>query len=121
AIYELKEGENLARLLEFAGGLKATAYTGRAQVNRIVPFDKRDKNFLEKEIIDIDLSSVINKQSDFVLYDQDFISIFPILDKVENFVTISGSVYRPGTYEYSTAGTITELIDRAEGVLPETY
>lgn len=121
AIYELKEGENLTKLLEFAGGLKATAYTGRAQVNRIVPFDQRDKNFLEKEIIDVDLSSVINKRSDFVLYDQDFISIFPILDKVENFVTITGSVYRPGTYEYSTAGTIKELIGRAEGVLPETY
>ncbi|QQS35722.1 MAG: SLBB domain-containing protein [Ignavibacteriales bacterium] len=121
AIYELKENENLSKLLEFAGGLNATAYTGRAQINRIVPFEKRDKNFLDKEFIDVDLSSVIKKQSDVDLYDKDAITIFTILDKVENYVTISGSVYRPGTFELSTVSSISELIERAEGVLPETY
>lgn len=121
AIYELKDGENLNKLIEFAGGLNATAYIGRAQINRIVPFEKRVKNFLDREFLDVDLSSVINRNSDFPLYDKDIISIFPILDKVENFVTITGSVYRPGTYEFNTVSTIGELIERAEGVLPETY
>lgn len=121
AIYELKDGENLQRAIEFAGGLNATAYTGRIQINRIVPFEKRVSSTSDREIIDADLSSVLRKTSDIQLYDKDILTVFPILNKLENFVQIDGSVYRPGTYEYSTVKTLSELIKKAEGVLPETY
>lgn len=121
AIYELKDGENLQRLIEFAGGLNATAYTGRIQINRIVPFEKRVSSTSDRELIDADLSAVLRKTSDIPLYDKDILTVFPILNKLENFVKIDGSVYRPGTYEYSTVKTLNELIKRAEGVLPETY
>ena len=121
AIYELKDGENLQRVIEFAGGLNATAYTGRIQINRIVPFEKRVSSTSDREIIDADLSSVLRKTSDIQLYDKDILTVFPILNKLENFVQIDGSVYRPGTYEYSTVKTLSELIKKAEGVLPETY
>jgi polysaccharide export outer membrane protein len=121
AIYELKDGENLQKLIDFAGGLNATAYTGRLQINRIIPFEKRVKNSLDREYIDADLGSVLSKSSDIQLYDKDILTVFPILNKLENFVKIDGSVYRPGTYEYSTVKKLSELIKRAEGVLPETY
>jgi protein involved in polysaccharide export with SLBB domain len=121
AIYELKEGENLSKIIEFSGGLNATAYTGRIQINRIVPFEKRLSSASDRELIDADLSSVLRKISDIQLYDKDIITVFPILDKLENFVRIDGSVYRPGTYEFSTVRTLNELIKKAEGVLPETY
>ncbi|MDP2364114.1 MAG: SLBB domain-containing protein, partial [Ignavibacteria bacterium] len=121
AIYELKDGENLQKLIEFAGGLNATAYTGRIQINRIVPFEKRIASTSDRELIDADLSSVLRKTSDIQLYDKDILTVFPILNKLENFVQIDGSVYRPGTYEYNTVKTLSELIKRAEGVLPETY
>lgn len=121
AIYELKDGENLQKLIEFAGGLNATAYTGRIQINRIVPFDKRTSSTSEREIIDADLTSVLKKSSDVTLYDKDILNVFPILNKLENFVKIDGSVYRPGTYEYKTVKTLSELIKKAEGVLPETF
>ncbi len=121
AIYELKEGENLQKIIEFAGGLNATAYTGRVQINRIIPFDKRQNTQIDREYIDTDLSSVLSKSSDTQLYDKDIITVFPILNKLENFVTIEGSVYRPGTYESSTVKTLKELIKKAGGELPETY
>lgn len=121
AIYELKEGENLQKLIEFAGGLNATAYTGRVQINRIIPFQERLNNQIDRKIIDTDLLSVINKNSDITLFDKDIITVFPILNKLENFVTIEGSVYRPGVYEYNTVKTLTELIKKAGGELPETY
>jgi len=121
AIYELKEGENLSRIIEFSGGLNATAYTGRIQINRIVPFEKRVSSTSDRELIDADLSSVLRKISDIQLYDKDMITVFPILNKLENFVKIEGSVYRPGTYEFNTVRTLSELIKRSEGVLPETY
>ncbi len=121
AIYELKSGENLQRLIELAGGLNATAYTGRVQINRIIPFEKRQINQLDREYIDADLFSVLRKISDIELYDKDIITVFPILNEVENFVSVEGAVSRPGTYEYSTVKTLSQLIERAEGVLPETY
>lgn len=121
AIYELKEGENLSKIIEFAGGLNATAYTGRIQINRIVPFEKRTASTSEREIIDSDLTAVLRKSSDVPLYDKDILTVFAILNKLENFVKIDGSVYRPGTYEYKTVKTLSELIKKAEGVLPETY
>ena len=121
AIYELKEGENLQKMIEFAGGLNATAYTGRVQINRIIPFEKRQNTQIDREYIDADISSVINKSSDIPLFDKDIITVFPILNKLENFVTVEGSVYRPGTYEYSTVKTLSELIKKSGGALPETY
>lgn len=122
AYYELKPGENFRKLIEYAGGMKSTTYIGRASVERIVPFEKRKKYELEKEITDIDLSEVINNKTyDFDLYDGDIITLFPILEKIENFVNIEGSVYRPGKYELSQASTITDLISKAEGVKPETF
>lgn len=121
AIYELKDGENLQKIIEFAGGLNATAYTGRVQINRIIPFDKRQNTQIDREYIDVDLSKVLSKSSDTQLFDKDIITVFPILNKLENFVTIEGSVYRPGTYEYSTVKTLNELLKKAGGELPETY
>ena len=121
AIYELKEGENLQKMIEFAGGLNATAYTGRVQINRIIPFDKRQNTQIDREYIDADISSVINKSADIPLYDKDIITVFPILNKLENFVTIEGSVYRPGTYESSTVKNLKDLLKKAGGELPETY
>ena len=122
AYYELKQNENFKKLLEFAGGLKSTAYVGRASVERIIPFEKRKKSELEKEIIDIDLSGIINNPaSDFQLADGDVITLFPILEKIENYVNVEGSVYRPGKYELSRVPTVSELINKADGLKPETY
>ncbi|HRQ54285.1 MAG TPA: SLBB domain-containing protein [Ignavibacteriaceae bacterium] len=121
AIYELKEGEKLQKMIEFAGGLNATAYTGRVQINRIIPFDKRQNTQIDREYIDADISSVINKSADIPLYDKDIITVFPILNKLENFVTIEGSVYRPGTYESSTVKNLRDLLKKSGGELPETY
>lgn len=121
AIYELKSEENLQQLIQFSGGLNATAFTGRAQINRIIPFDKRINNQVDREIVDVDLSPIIDNSSDFSLYDKDTITVFPILNKLENFVTIEGSVYRPGTYEYNNVNTLKNLVEKAKGLLPETY
>jgi protein involved in polysaccharide export with SLBB domain len=122
AIYELKEGEGIKDLVNFAGGLKATAYTGRVQLNRIKPFSQRAQFGLEREVKDVDLSSLMYKKgADFPLYDGDILTIFPILDKVDNYVTVNGSVYRPGTYELSKVPRLSDLIRNAYGIMPETY
>lgn len=122
AIYEMKEGESLKTLIEYAGGLKNTAFMERAQVNRIIPFDERDKDLkLQRKLIDVNLSQIQNGNKKFNLVDGDTVTIFPIIDKMENFVEIEGAVYRPGTYELSTVPTLKKLVEEANGPLPEAY
>lgn len=122
AIYELKDEENLSKLISYAGGLKTTAYLGRIQVNRIIPFAER-KNFeLERKVIDINIDSLLYKiPGDFQLFDRDEITIFPILSELRNYVNINGAVYRPGSYELEKVPRISDLIKAAYGILPEAY
>ena len=122
AIYELKQGENLQKLLKFAGGLKTTAYLGRAQIERIIPFNERKEYQFERKIVDADLTNIVSDPSaDINLYDSDVITIFPILDKLENYVSVEGDVYRPGQYELSRVPDIRTLIKEAYGVKPDVY
>lgn len=121
AIYELKDSENLSKLIEYCGGLKSTAYIKRAQIKRIRPFNLRNDEPYDREYIDIDLTKVLTKDKDFELFNDDEITIFPIIDKEINFVSIEGSVYYPGKYDIKTNRTLTQLIKQAGGLLPETY
>ncbi len=122
AIYELHSGENLKKLIEYSGGLKSTAYTGRVQVSRIKPFDQRKKFEYEREIVDVDLTNLLqNISADFDLSDGDTVSVYPISKKLINYVVIKGAVLRPGTYEVSKVKKLSDLIYEAEGILPEAY
>jgi protein involved in polysaccharide export with SLBB domain len=122
AIYELQANENLKKLIEYAGGLKSTAYVGRVQVSRIKPFEQRRKFELEREIVDVDLIELLRDPSaDFSLSDGDSVAVFPILEKLINYVNIEGAVRRPGAYEISKAKRLSDLIYEAEGLLEEAY
>ena len=122
AIYELRVDENLKKLFEFSGGLKATAYTGRVQVSRIKPFEQRKKFELEKQLVDVDLTNLLqNPSADFILSDGDLVAVDTISAKLINYVTIEGAVLRPGAYDVSKVRRLSDLIYEAEGVLPEAY
>ncbi|NWF89174.1 MAG: SLBB domain-containing protein [Ignavibacteriaceae bacterium] len=122
AVYELKDGENLKKLFDYAGGLKSTAYIGRVQISRIKPFEQRKKFELERELIDVDLTDLLRSTaSDFSLSDGDKISVYPISEKYINYVTIEGAVLRPGSYQVSKVRRLSDLIYEAEGVTPDAY
>lgn len=122
AIYELRENENLKKLFEYAGGLKSSAYVGRVQISRIKPFEERRKFEFEKEILDVDLTELLqNPSADFTLANGDTVFVYPISKKLINYVVISGAVLRPGTYQVTKVKRLSDLIYEAEGVLPEAY
>ena len=122
AIYELKDGEGLRELFDFAGGLLANASAKNISINRIKPLDERT----EDEIFDRYLSSVnwqniISNNNNFTLFDGDRISVYPILDEVLNKVKISGSVNQPGSYSLSAYPDLKSLIlSAAKGTKPNT-
>jgi protein involved in polysaccharide export with SLBB domain len=122
AIYELKENEHLGDLINYAGGLLATAYLENAQIDRIKPFEARTKGTEDRIVVDVALRNVLDKSAgDVALFDADEVQIFSILTEKKNYVTLGGAVWRPGRYELGKILTIKDLVAAAEGTKPETF
>ena len=75
-IYELKQKESLADLINMAGDLKVTAYLDRAQIDRIVPFENREKLGMDRMYTDVNLEQVFKSKDEFPLQDGDHIGFF---------------------------------------------
>ncbi len=117
AIYELLEGEGMAELLSYAGGLLPDAYTKRFQVDRIIPFSERKDPSRARELLDFSLEGVIGDSERVTLQDGDRVKLFSIVDLVENAAVVAGEVYQPGRYEISTSvRTVRDLVGEADGV-----
>ncbi|MBI89835.1 MAG: hypothetical protein CMG60_07095 [Candidatus Marinimicrobia bacterium] len=120
-IYELKHSENLNDLIDIAGGLKVTAYLGRSQIDRVVPFSDREKLGMDRRYIDLNLSEVIESKEGFLLQDEDHIQIFSVFDSRQNVVELIGAVIRPGYYDTGGSLKLSQLIDNADGLLGDAY
>ena len=108
--YEIKEGETIASVLEYAGGFTGNAYTGNINVVR-----KNGREYQVHTVMEEDYES-------FTLTDEDLLSIGQILDRFENRIEIKGAVYRPGTYQLSDkASTVKELIEMADGLRGDAF
>lgn len=123
-IFELKENETLEDLIEYAGGLLTQADISRVQIERLIPFESRTNDVNTSTVLDFDFTEVrsgIIKIDKIELFDQDLVTIFPILDPQLDFVTISGAVHRPGKYALEDGMNINSLIEKSQGFLPEAH
>ncbi len=103
-VYEMKESEPLSKLIEYAGGFESSAYKKNVQVTR--KGDSEMKAFTVES----------NDYDSFLLNDGDTVMVNVILNRFENKVEISGSVFRPGEYAIGNdIRTIKQLIAKAEG------
>ena len=120
AIYELREGEKLSDLLGLAGGLTATAYRARIQIERIIPFEERQPGQQEdRRITDLDLTRA---GADLELRDGDIVRVLRNRDILRNTVRLVGTaVYKPGTFEHRPGMTVADLVDEAGGLLGDAY
>lgn len=121
-IYELRGNEGLVDLIGFAGGLKPSAYTQTITIKRIKPLIGRPNNSaFDREIITVDYNELLSEGINFQLQDGDEIIFDKVLEKYDNLVTISGSVFRPGEYQMSEGMSMSDLISTAGGLRPNTY
>ena len=120
-IYELKQNETLDNLITLAGGLKATAYLDRSQIDRIVPFEKRKELGMDRMYTDVNVGDVISLKNKFQLQDGDNIQIFSILDLRKNSVELIGAVTRPGVYDLGESMKLSQLLNKADGLLGDAY
>jgi polysaccharide biosynthesis/export protein len=121
AIYELLPGENLKKLIEFAGGALPTTYLERVQVEHVVPFKDRVQGENEREVKDVNFRNIVNDGKDFTLADGDAVTMFGITEAARNFVTIVGPVYRPGRFQLEKVPRLRDLIFAADSLRPEVY
>ena len=107
--FELKNGETLSDLIKYSGGFTENSYSKSVRITRI--FDEKYK------IVD-----VYRDQFDvFELKFGDKIEVDKLIDKYENRLIIKGSVYKPGVYSLTKNMTIKDLIQKAEGLKPDTF
>ena len=111
AIYELKGESKLSDVLSMAGGLTATAFKGRVQVQRIE--NHKFRTIFEGDLIDIDR----HLEKDFVVQDGDLVKVFAVVD-TKNTIMISGPVANPGEYGITPGVTrIRDIIALSGGTL----
>jgi protein involved in polysaccharide export with SLBB domain len=120
-IYELKPEESLSDLITMAGDLKITAYLDRSQIDRIVPFEDRAELGMDRMYTDVNLEQVLKSEDGFPLQDGDRIQIFSVLDLRQNVVVLRGAVTRPGSYDLGESLKLSELINKADGLLGDAY
>ena len=107
--FEMKDGETLSQLLDYAGG-----FTNGANTSSVTVYRQDQKSFEVRTVEDKEFAS-------FVMKNGDRVEIGQLQSRFENRVTIHGSVFFPGTYELGTVRTAKELVDKAGGLLPEAY
>ncbi len=120
-IYEMKPDETLNDLIKIAAGLKITAYTDRAQIDRIVPFEERDNLDMDRIVLDVDLNMILNAADDFELKDGDIVDVFSVFELRQNYAKISGAITRPGNYELSDLTKLSDIIKKADGLTGDAY
>lgn len=108
--YEMKNNENMAMLLKYAGGFSGDAYTRSLRVIR-----QNGKEYQVYTIDDMDYSV-------FQLKDGDVVTAEAILDRFENKLEIKGAVYRPGIYQFGgTLNTVRQLVEKADGLMGDAF
>lgn len=102
--YELLPDEGLVELIRLAGGLKYNAFRKNVQVKRI-------EDDVE-QIIDVDLSEVLNGDNTFQLKNGDEITVNTIPKAYQNIVSISGAVEIPGEFAFEEGMKIADLLEK---------
>lgn len=107
--FELKEGETLANLLDYAGGFALGANTTAVTVFRQQGPSNEVRTVAEKDF------------GTFRLQNGDRIEVGVQTYRFQNRTVITGAVYLPGTYELEEVRTAKGLVHRAGGLLPEAF
>lgn len=104
-LYELKTGESLRTVIDYAGGFRSEACKEIVSVERSINTESYIYSPHEDDF------------SRFLLADGDIVSIARSETHFANMAQINGAVYRPGRYEIGeTAQTVRSLIEQAGGL-----
>lgn len=108
--YELKEGQSLSNLIEYAGGFSSGAYRNDVKIIR-----NTEK---EKEILTVKSGNY----DSCILNDGDEVFVGKNLDRFANRVEIRGYVFRPGEFQIGgDIATVRQLVNMAGGPQEDAF
>lgn len=108
--FEAKEGESVANMIKYAGGV-----TPAAQINSIELYSIGSHG---RELKTITLENA----SSILLANGDSLSIKTInTERIDNILTIEGAVFSPGNYEYKSGIKLSQLIQMAGGLTENVF
>lgn len=109
ALFEVLPGENLEKVLAFAGGFSDEAYTARIKVSQI--------SDQQRKITDVFEADYANYQP----LRGDKYTVDSIINRYENKVVITGAVFKPGEYELGNGMSLYNLIKKAAGLKEDAF
>ena len=122
AIYELKPGEGLRRLVQMAGGLTPFAATEAVTISRVLPPDQRPAPGRARSVVTVDLGVALDSTGpEIPIVAGDSITVFSIQGPTRNAVTIRGAVWQPGTYSLERSARLSDLFAVAGGLRSDSY
>lgn len=108
--YEMKQGESLGNLIEYAGGLAGNAYRNDVRVIRM--------GDVQRSIHTV----AANEQSSFAMFDGDSVYVDSTQTTFSNMAEVRGAVFRPGMFQ--TDGgikTVRDLVKAAGGLREDAF
>ncbi|RZK51603.1 MAG: capsule biosynthesis protein, partial [Pedobacter sp.] len=109
AFFEVVKGETLRNVIDFASGFTTEAYTAKIKV-----FQNTAKERRISDISDAEFNTYSPQNGDKFIVEA-------ILERFENRVEITGSVFRPGVYELEKGLTLKALITKADGLTEDAF
>ena len=110
-IYELREGETLARLLDSAGGATSVASGARISIERIE--DHRDRHAME---VAYDATGLATP-----LADGDLVHVYSIEPLYRKTVILRGNIANPGRFAWHAGMHVSDLIPDKESLITRNY
>ncbi len=108
--YEMKEGETVKALLEYAGGFNSNANKNVISIER-----KTNDGLTVHTVEEWDFAS-------FTVQDGDSVNVKEIIDRYQNMVEVTGAVFYPGHYSISDqCNSVRTLVEKAGGTLENAY
>lgn len=108
--YELKDGETVQDLIDYAGGFTGDAYKDNIRMVR--------QNGKEYQVYTVNQP----EYASFQLMDGDVLTVGAMLDRFANRLEVNGAVYRPGIYQLGNGvETVSQLIAKADGLKGDAF
>ena len=113
AIYELREGESIAKVLALSGGLPTLAAPQKAQLER-VDANRDIARYVEDFALDAEGQKLALKAGDIL-------TVFQISPQISNVVTLEGNVASPLRYTFRPGMRISDLLSDKRLLIPGSY
>ncbi len=122
AIYELKDAETLADLVNAAGGFSATAGRQRLQIERITPPAQRSGAGRDRVILEVTSDQLAGGNVPALRVEAgDVVHVEPVDLRVRSRISVTGNVWLPGIQGFTGGMTVSQAIRRAGGAKPDSY